>query len=109
LPATLRASASILSAYLTTAVAVAAHCLNAPAEATNQKTWDKTACNYFTHVKDAHICTLVSIYKFAPLVLEPAELIAEQSLKRCSWDYEFIYDRDQGRLTLYIHLVSING
>lgn len=73
-----------------TALVVAA----APSLAVGETRWDKMACEYFTHARDAQLCTLQAVESFAPLVNEPAQLIAEQSVKKCAWDWEFVYHHD---------------
>ena len=73
-----------------TALVVAA----APSLAVGETRWDKKACEYFTHVRNAKICTLQALESFAPLVNEPAQLIAEQSFKKCAWEYQYLYDHE---------------
>jgi hypothetical protein len=76
-------------ACLTALVAAAA-----PSLAVGETRWDRKACEYFTHVRDAHICTLRAIESFSPLVNEPAQLIAEQAVKKCAWAWQYVYDHD---------------
>ncbi len=73
-----------------TALVVAA----APSLAAGETQWDKKACEYFTHVRDAHLCTLQALDGYAPLVNEPAQLIAEQAIRKCAWAWQYVYDHD---------------
>ena len=66
----------------------------APSLAVGETRWDKKACEYFTHVRNAHFCTLQALESFAPLVNEPAQLIAEQAVKKCAWAWRDVYDHD---------------
>jgi hypothetical protein len=77
-------------ACLTALIAAAA----APALAVGETRWDKKMCEYFTHVRNAHLCTLQGLESFAPLINEPAQLIAEQSVKKCAWAWQYLYDHD---------------
>jgi hypothetical protein len=83
---------SIAKAHCTclTALVVAA----APSLAVGETRWDKKACEYFAHARNAHICTLQALVSFAPLVNEPAQLIAEQAVKKCAWAWQYVYDHD---------------
>jgi hypothetical protein len=63
--------------------------------ADDEKRWDKKACDLFAHARKAHICTLEAIKGFAPLANEPAQLIAEQSIKKCDWAWRDVYDRER--------------
>jgi hypothetical protein len=66
----------------------------APSLATVEKRWDKKACEVFGHVRKADMCTLDAIQGFASLTTEPAQLIAEQSVKKCSWAWRDVYDQE---------------
>jgi hypothetical protein len=67
----------------------------APSLADDEKRWDKKACDLFAHVRKAHICMLDALQGFAPLANEPAQLIAEQSAKKCDWAWRDVYDREK--------------
>jgi hypothetical protein len=83
-------------AYLTATVIALALCVDAaaPSLALDEKRWDKKACEIFSHARKAKMCTLNAITAFAPLTSEPAQLIAEQSFKRCDWAWRDVYDRE---------------
>jgi hypothetical protein len=83
-------------ASLTARVLAAALCVGAAASsvAFAQERWDKKACEIFTHARKAHICTLEAVKGFAPLANEPAQLIAEQSVKSCDWAWRDVYDQE---------------
>jgi hypothetical protein len=59
-----------------------------------QERWDKKACEIFTHVRKAHLCTFEAVNGFAALANEPAPLIAEQSVKSCDWAWREVYDQE---------------
>lgn len=83
-------------ACLTARVLAVALCVNAaaPSLAVAEKQWDKKACENFAHVRKAYVCTLEALQGFAPLTNEPAQLIAEQSVKKCDWAWRYVYDQE---------------
>ena len=66
----------------------------APSLSLAETRWDKKACEIFTHVRKAHVCTFEALKGFAPLTNEPAQLIAEQSFKSCDWAWRDVYDQE---------------
>jgi hypothetical protein len=83
-------------AHRLVAVLAMALCVDAaaPSLAAAEKRWDKKACEIFAHVRKADMCTLDAIQGFASLTNEPAQLIAEQSVNKCSWAWRDVYDQE---------------
>lgn len=83
-------------ACLTAMVLAVALCVDAaaPSLALTEKQWDKKACETFARVRKADMCTLDAIQGFASLTNEPAQLIAEQSVKKCEWAWRYVYDQE---------------
>jgi hypothetical protein len=71
-------------------------CINAaaPSLVLAEEQWDKKACEIFTRARKAHMCTLEAVKGFAALANEPAQLIAEQSVKGCDWAWRDVYDQE---------------
>jgi hypothetical protein len=84
-------SASLVVAVFAVAIYFDAE---APSLAAVGTRWDKKACDYFTDVRNAHVCTIQALTEFSPLVNEPAQLISEQAVKKCAWAWRRVYDHD---------------
>jgi hypothetical protein len=84
------------AAHCLAAILVMALCVGAaaPSLAAAEKRWDKNACEIFGHVRKAEMCTLDAIQGFASLTTEPAQLISEESVKKCSWAWRDVYDQE---------------
>jgi hypothetical protein len=86
----------LMAAHCLATILAIALCIGAaaPSLAAAEKSWDKKACKIFGHARKANICTLDAIQGFASLTTEPAQLIAEQSVKKCSWAWRDVYDQE---------------